>query len=37
MTMQRYRLDLIPGPPIEPEPLVTLRPKGGVHVTAHAL
>jgi len=29
---QRYRLRLVPGYPVEPEPLVTLRPKRGVLV-----
>jgi cytochrome P450 len=27
---QRYRLELIPGQPIDPEPLVTLRPRQGL-------
>jgi cytochrome P450 len=30
---QRYRLDLVPGHPIVPLPLVTLRPRHGVKVT----
>jgi cytochrome P450 len=34
--MQKYRLDLVPGHPVEPEPLVTLRPKHGVLMTVHA-
>jgi cytochrome P450 len=34
---QHYRLDVVPGHPVEPEPLITLRPKEGVRVTAHAL
>jgi cytochrome P450 len=33
---QRYRLDLVPGQAIEPEPSVTLRPKHGLWMTAHA-
>jgi cytochrome P450 len=33
---QRYRLDLTPGQAIEPEPSVTLRPKHGLWMTAHA-
>ena len=37
MVTQRYRLDLVPGDPIVPEAAVTLRPKGGVPVTVHAL
>lgn len=32
---QRYRLELVPGHKVEPQPLVTLRPKGGVRVTVH--
>jgi cytochrome P450 len=35
MLMQHYRLDLVPGHPVEPEPLVTLRARHGVRVTAH--
>ncbi|MFK7986695.1 MAG: cytochrome P450 [Sandaracinaceae bacterium] len=31
---RRAKLELIPGHPVEPEPLVTLRPKHGVHVRA---
>jgi cytochrome P450 len=30
---QRYRLELVPGHPVEPEPLVTLRPKYGLLMT----
>lgn len=30
MVAQRYRLELAPGHPVEPEPLVTLRPKYGM-------
>jgi len=38
MITQRYRLDLVStGRDIQPEPMVTLRPKGGVHVSVHAL
>lgn len=33
--MRRCRLDLTPGYPIEPEPVVTLRPKDGLWMTAH--
>jgi cytochrome P450 len=36
MVVQRFRLDLVPGHPIEPEPMVTLRPRHGVLVTLHA-
>jgi cytochrome P450 len=32
---QRYRIDLVPGHPIVPEPMVTLRPKHGVLMTLH--
>lgn len=35
MITSRYRLDLVPGFPIEPEALITLRPKHGVGVTLH--
>ena len=31
---QRFRLELVPGHPVEPEALVTLRPKHGVKVIA---
>jgi cytochrome P450 len=34
---QRYRLDLVPGQAVEPEPQITLRPRRGVRVTAHAV
>jgi cytochrome P450 len=34
--LQKYRLDLVPGHPVELEPLVTLRPKHGVMMTIHA-
>jgi hypothetical protein len=30
---QRYRLQLVPGHPVEPDPLVTLRPREGVRAT----
>jgi cytochrome P450 len=33
---QHLRLDLVPGHPVEVEPLVTLRPRHGIHVTLHA-
>lgn len=33
---QRWRLDLAPGLRVEPEPLITLRPREPVLVTAHA-
>ncbi|MCA9903198.1 MAG: cytochrome P450 [Anaerolineae bacterium] len=31
---QRWRLELQPGQVVEPEPLITLRPKGGLHMIA---
>jgi cytochrome P450 len=36
MTVQRYRLELVPGTRIEPESRVTLRPRGGVPMTVAA-
>lgn len=33
MTMQRYRLHLVPGQLCHPDPIFTLRPKGGVLMT----
>ena len=33
---QRFRLRLLPGFPVIPEPLVTLRPKYGIHMTVSA-
>jgi len=33
---QRYGLRLVPGHRVEPEPLVTLRPREGLHVTVHS-
>jgi hypothetical protein len=32
---QRYRLDLVPGHPVVPEPLVTLSTRYGLLVTLH--
>jgi cytochrome P450 len=32
---QRFDLRLVPGHPVEPEPLITLRPKFGVKMTLH--
>jgi cytochrome P450 len=32
--LQRTRLDLVPGRPVELDPTVTLRPKGGLWMTA---
>ena len=29
---QRYRLELVPGPPVEPWPLITLRPRHGLRM-----
>ena len=31
--VQRWRMRLVPGSPVEPEPLITLRPKHGLHMT----
>jgi cytochrome P450 len=36
MVTQRFRLDLVAGQHIEPEPTVTLRPSAPVLVTLHA-
>lgn len=33
---QRYRLHLVPGHPVEPYPIFTLRPRHGVLMTLHA-
>ncbi len=33
--LQRFRLDLLPGQRVVPEPLMTLRPKDGLHVRLH--
>ena len=33
--VQRYRLRLVPGHPVEPQMLVTLRPKYGLQMTIH--
>jgi cytochrome P450 len=33
---QRYRLHLVPGHPVEPYPIFTLRPRYGVMMTLHA-
>jgi cytochrome P450 len=32
---QRFRFCLVPGHPVEPEPLVTLRPRHGIRMTLH--
>ena len=32
MALQRYRIELVPGATVTPEPLITLRPRGGVPV-----
>jgi cytochrome P450 len=34
--VQRYRLRLVPGHPVEPHPLITLRPRYGVRMTIGA-
>ncbi|MBZ5694214.1 MAG: cytochrome P450 [Acidobacteriia bacterium] len=33
---QKFRFRLVPGHPVVPEPLVTLRPRHGIHMTLHA-
>jgi len=33
---QRFRLRLVPGHPVVPEPLVTLRPRHGIRMRLHA-
>jgi cytochrome P450 len=33
---RRWRLDLVPSHPVEPQPMVTLRPKYGMRMTVHA-
>jgi cytochrome P450 len=33
---QRYRLALVPGPPVEPWPLITLRPRHGIKMMAES-
>jgi enediyne biosynthesis protein E7 len=35
MILSRYQLRLLPGTNIVPEPLITLRPRGGLLMTAH--
>lgn len=35
MVAQIYRLRLVPGHPVEPQPTITLRPRGGILVTLH--
>lgn len=37
MVLQRYRLELVPGQRIEPEPMITLRPAGSVRMQLTAL
>lgn len=32
LVVQRYRLQLVPGALVEPEPTITLRPKGGIRM-----
>jgi len=32
---QRWRLDLVPGHPVEPHPVITLRLKHGLKMTLH--
>jgi cytochrome P450 len=35
MVAQRYRLELVPGYTVEPEPMITLRPRNGLKMTLH--
>ena len=34
---RRHRIDLVPGHKVEPEPLITLRPRRGVRATVHRI
>ena len=34
--VQRFRVALVPGHVVEPEPLITMRPKHGLMMTLHA-
>ncbi|MCA2978845.1 MAG: cytochrome P450 [Myxococcaceae bacterium] len=33
--LQRVRLELVPGQRFKPEPMATLRPRGGIQIVAH--
>lgn len=35
--LSRYHLQLVPGASVTPEPLVTLRPRGGLRMTVHRI
>jgi hypothetical protein len=35
MVTQRYRLDLVPGHPVEPRPGITLRTRNGLLMRLH--
>ena len=35
MMSQRYRFDVVPGHPVEPEATLTLRPRAGIRMIAH--
>jgi cytochrome P450 len=35
MVSQRYRLHLVPGHPVAPQPIITLRPRYGILMTLH--
>jgi cytochrome P450 len=37
MIAQRYRLDLVPGHPVEPLAQMTLRPRYGLQMTLHCI
>ena len=32
---QRYRLDMVPGHPVEPQAMISLRPRFGLPMTVH--
>jgi len=36
MLAQRFQFRLVPGQIVQTEPLVTLRPRHGIHMTLHA-
>jgi hypothetical protein len=36
MTVQAFRLDLVPGLLVEPKPAITLRPRHGLLMTLHS-
>ena len=36
MTAQLFRLKPVPGHPVEPDPILTLRPRHGIVMTLHS-